>query len=245
MAKAMTSAIAQEIGRKAEEVRRLAGPDDVLELDRLRDETAALQALIAEAALQQPPDRRFDPRGAAVFFPILLETEEFTGYCQVTNLSADGMKARAYARLSRQQPVCVHFTSHEAIQGQIVWSESNQMGVQFDHRIDVATVLSSLREMNRGSGRNRAARLPIRCLAEIAVGDRYQFAEVRDVSQRGAKVLSSLAKPGQTIAVQLDELEERSATVRWSRSGWAGLTFTKPLSFQELASFGQSEATGS
>lgn len=242
MAEAITSAIALEIGQKAEEVRRLAAPDEVLELDRLRDETAALQALIAEAVLLQPAERRFQPRGAAVFYPILLETEEFTGYCQISDLSAEGMRARAYARLSRQQPVCVHFTSHQTVHGTIVWTDSNQMGVRFDHRVDVGRVLASLREMNGGSGRHRPARLPITCLAEIALGDRYQFTEVRDVSQRGAKVLTGLVKPGQTVAVQLDELDERTATVRWSRSGWAGLTFTKPLSFQELASFGQYQA---
>jgi hypothetical protein len=245
MARAILSTIGLAIEQKAEEVRRLAVPDETLELDRLRDETAALQVLIAEAALMQPREDRFDARGTAVFFPVLIETEEFTGYCLVSDLSAEGMKAKVYAKFSRQQPICIHFTSHETIQGTLVWHEDHHVGIQFDHRIDVAVVLSSLKEMNRGSGRNRAARLPINCLAEITVGDRYQFVEVRDISQRGAKILSNLAKPGQVVAVQLDELEERSATVRWSRSGLIGLTFSKPLSFQELAEFGQSQAVGS
>lgn len=240
MTKAVKPTIALAIEQKAEVVRRLAAPADTFEIDRLRDETAALQVLIAEAALMKPRESRFDAEGAAVFFPVLIETAEFTGYCLVSDLSAEGMKAKVYATFSRQQPVCVHLTSHETLQGTLVWSESNQVGVQFDKRIDVAKVLSSLREMNRGSGRDRAARLPVKCLAEISVGELYQFAEVRDVSQRGAKVFSSLAQPGQTVAVQLDELEERNATVRWSRSGWAGLTFAKPLSFQELAGLGQS-----
>lgn len=241
----MVSTIALQIEQKAEEVRRLAVPDETLQIDRLRDETAALQVLIAEAALMQPRECRFDTQGAAVFFPVLIETEEFTGYCLVSDLSAEGMKAKVYAKFSRQQPISIHFTSHERIQGTLVWFDHHHVGIQFDQRIDVAIVLSSLREMNRGSGRNRAARLPVNCLAEITVGERFQFVEVRDVSQRGAKVLTNLAKPGQTIAVQLDELDERSATVRWSRSGWAGLTFSKPLSFQELAEFGQSQAMGS
>ena len=242
MTKAIMATIELAIEEKAEEVRRLAALSETLELDRLRDETAALQVLIAEAALRQPREFRFDTRGTAVFFPILIETEEFTGYCLVSDLSPDGMKAKIQADFSRQQPVCVHFTSHEAIDGTLVWAETGEVGIQFEQRIDVPKVLASLKEMNRGSGRNRPVRLPVSCLAEISVGERFQFVEVRDVSQRGAKVFSNLAKPGQTVAVQLDELDTRSATVQWSRAGWAGLTCSKPLSFQELAWFGQGQA---
>lgn len=244
MAKAIAPTVALAIEKKAEEVRRLAALDKTAELDRLRDETAALQTMIAEAVRQRLLENPFELRGAAVFFPILIETEEFTGYCLVTNLAPDGMKAKVYATFSRQQPISVHFASHELIRGTLVWSEPNQVGVQFHRRIDVASVLSSLAGKNVGIGPNRPPRLPTSCVAEISVGDRFQFAEVQDISQRGAKLLTGLGRPGQKVAVQIDELDERSATVQWSRSGSAGLVFSEPLTFHELAQFGRFAQAG-
>jgi hypothetical protein len=57
MAYATAPALALEIERKAEEVRRLAALSEAAELERLRDETAALQAIIAEAARLQLLER--------------------------------------------------------------------------------------------------------------------------------------------------------------------------------------------
>jgi hypothetical protein len=236
--------IAQAIEHKAHELRFLAGPSDGLELDRLRDETAALQAPIAEAARLQLQERPFDVKGTALFFPVLIETDDFVGYCRVSNLAPEGMKAEVCGTFSREQPVRVHLTAEERIHGALVWSGPGQVGVRFDHRIDVARVLASVAMPNALGKRSRHARLPFRCLAEISVGDRFQFVEIGDVSQRGAKVLTKVGMPGKTIAIQLHELEEREATVRWSRSGSTGLVFSKPLSFPELAQFVPQAAAG-
>lgn len=239
MAKAIAPTVARAIEKKAEEVRRLAALEQAVELDRLRDEAAALQMMIAEAVRLRSLEQPFDVRGAAVFFPVLLKAEEFAGYCMVTNLAPDGMKAKVYATFSRPQPVSVHFASHELIKGTLVWSGQNEVGVRFDRVIDVARVLSSLAGKSVGIGPNRPPRLATRCLAEISDGDQCQYVEVRDISQRGAKVLTKLGRPGQKVAVQIDELDERTATVQWSRSGSAGLVFAEPLTFDDLAQFGQ------
>ena len=239
MANGTAPGIAQQIERKAEQVRRLAVPGEEAELDRLRDETAALQAMIAEAARLQLLERPCDLQGAAVFLPVLMIAEEYAGYCLVTSLSPEGLKAKVYARFSRPQAATVHFASHEFVQGELVWTGHEQVGVRFNRTIDVADVLASLGGKSVGIGPSRPPRLPVKCLAEIVLGDRYQFAEVRDISQRGGRVLTGLARPGQKVAVQIDELDERAATVQWSRSGAAGLSFAEPLSFHELALFGQ------
>src|SRR5688572_16525120 len=142
MAKAIAPTVARAIEKKAEEVRRLAALEPVVELDRLRDEAAALQMMIAEAVRLRSLEQPFDVSGAAVFFPVLLKAEEFGGYCMVTNLAPDGMKAKVYASFSGPQPVSVHFASHELIKGTLVWSGQNEVGVRFDRCIDVARVLS-------------------------------------------------------------------------------------------------------
>ena len=234
--------LARAIEHKAGELRLLAAPDERLALDRLRDEAAALQSLIAEAARMQLLERPFDMPGAALFFPVLIESDEFTGYCLVSNLAADGMKAKVFAKFTRQQPIRVRLTAERVIQGTLVWSEDQQIGVRFEKKIDVRAVLSSLADAQRGPDRH--ARLTFKCLAEISVGDRFQFVEVADVSQRGLKVRTRLGSVGKKLTVQLHELDERDAMVRWSDSRSAGLVFTKPLSFPERAQFVPSAAVG-
>ena len=238
MAKWIKPAIAMDIERQAEEVRRLAATDQALEYDRLRDETAALQVMIAEATRLELIERRFHVRGTAVMSPVLMESEEFAGYCLISDLSPDGMKATIHATFSRRQTIRVHFTSHETIDGRLVWSGCDQVAVQFDQTIDVAKVLSSFGRLNARRGPDRHVRLPVRCLAEVSAGKHFGIHEVGDISQHGVKVLATLGKSGQKVAVQLDELEERDATVCWSRPGSAGLAFSEPLSFEELAMFG-------
>jgi hypothetical protein len=49
MTPASTPDLITEIGRKTAQLGQIARRGEALELDRLRDETAALQALIAEA----------------------------------------------------------------------------------------------------------------------------------------------------------------------------------------------------
>lgn len=244
MAIATASGLAQQIERKAEQVRRLAAPGEAAELERLRDETAALQAMIAEAARLQLLERPSEMQGTAVFLPVLIISEEYAGYCLVTSLSPEGLKAKVYARFTRQQEVAIQFASHEFVRGTLVWTGHEQFAVRFGRTIDVAAVLAGLGGKNVGIGPSRPPRLPVRCLAEVSLGDRYQFTEVRDISQRGTRVLTGLAKPGQKVTVQIDELDERPATVQWSRGGSAGLSFAQPLSFHELALFGQYATAG-
>lgn len=53
MRQALTREIMVEIGTKSTEVWLLAGRGEAVKLDRLRDETAILRCLIAEAARSQ------------------------------------------------------------------------------------------------------------------------------------------------------------------------------------------------
>ena len=227
--------LAHAIEKKAEQVRQLACLADGLEVDRLRDEAAALQAIISEATRLRVQERRFEIRGPAVLAPVLLESAEFSGFCLISNLTAEGMKAQAYGWFSREQPISIHFTSHHRIEGRLVWFGSGEVGVNFNERIDVAAVLAGLGGAGPFRGPDRPVRLPVQCLAEVSVGNSFGITEVGDISQRGVKILTPLHRVGQEVAVQVEELDERMATVRWIRSGSTGLAFTKPLSLRELA----------
>ncbi len=187
------------------------------------------------AALGADQERRSEERGATVFRPVLIETEDFAGFCLVRNLSPRGLRGKVYTTFAPPQPITVQFTCAELVRGTLVWCKDGHVGVSFAQPIDVPRVLADLSQ-NEIDGRiSRSLRLPIQCTGEFVIEGRTHRADVQDISQRGLKVLSSYVRPGEELTVVLEGLEKRKAIVRWSQAGMAGLNFLRPLSFCELA----------
>lgn len=180
-------------------------------------------------------ERRTGSRTTSVYRPVLIELEDFAGFCLIRNLSSRGMMGQVYAQLAQGEPVTVHINPEIIVTGTIVWSKDQRIGVEFDQEIDVDEVLRELGRTYTGSRLNRAPRLQIQCTAELVVADVTLPAEVQDISQRGVKVAAPLLKPGEEVTVRLEDMAPRKAVVRWSRQGAAGLNFMRPLGFEELA----------
>ncbi len=180
-------------------------------------------------------ERRSEARSATVFRPVLIETDQFAGFCLVRNLSALGLMGRVYTSFAEGMEIAVEFHPDKSVRGTIMWSRDGEIGVQFCEAIDVDQVLSDLARNLVAGKINRAPRLQMRCKAELAIGDRSLAIELQDVSQRGMKVSTSFVKPGDEVQVRIDGLEPRKATVRWTQPGTAGLNFHRALSFEELA----------
>jgi hypothetical protein len=180
-------------------------------------------------------ERRAGERTATVFRPVLIEAEEFAGFCLVRNLSQNGMMGKVYAQLAVDTPVTVQFNPDLVISGAVVWASNGQIGIRFDEIIDVPTVLSELRNRFVKGKPNRSPRLQIQCEGEMTVGERTLAIEVQDISQRGLKVRVSDVRPGDEILVCLKGLEPRKAVVRWTQLGIAGINFVRSLSFEQLA----------
>ena len=178
-------------------------------------------------------DRRSDDRAATVFRPVLIEIGEFMGYCLVRNLSTGGMMGEVYVNLPNGTVIDAHFGTRP-IRGRVTWSNDGRVGIQFDEDIDVRQVLADHTKSSGPHG-NRAPRLPIRCAGELIIDDRAHPMEVQDISQRGVKALTHFVKEGDEVQVQVEGLEKRKAIVRWTRDGFAGLNFIRPIAFQELA----------
>ena len=180
-------------------------------------------------------DRRSEERAASVFRPVLIETDEFAGFCLVRNLSSLGLMGRVYTSFAEGMVMTVQFHPDKSVEGKIVWCKDGEMGVQFNHIIDVDQVLSEV-SRNLVDGKiNRAPRLQLQCKAELAIGDRILGIELQDISQRGIKASASFIKPGDEVQIRLEGLEPRKGLVRWTQPGTAGLNFYRPLSFEELA----------
>jgi hypothetical protein len=179
-------------------------------------------------------ERRSEERTATVFRPILIETDQFAGFCLLRNLSPSGMRGQVYTSFAEGLPITVEFAPDRIVDGTVIWSKDEHVGIKFDGLVDVGQVLSHLaRKLIEGKV-NRAPRLQIECRAELAFGDRALPFALRDISQRGIKAVASFVKPGDEVWVRLEGLQ-RKAVVRWTQDGIAGMNFLRPLSFEELA----------
>lgn len=180
-------------------------------------------------------ERRSEQRGATVFRPVLIETEDFAGFCLVRNLSSQGMQGKVYTTFAAAQPVSILFSDDAIVRGQLVWCEGEHIGVRFDKAIDVPEMLAHLAQKQIDGRPTRPLRLAVHSNAELLVEGRRIHAEVQDISQKGVKVRTSFVRPGEEILVELQAMAPRKAIVRWSQAGVAGLNFVRPLSFDELA----------
>lgn len=180
-------------------------------------------------------ERRAGNRTTAVYRPVLIEIDQFTGFCLLRNISPGGLMGVVYADFSAEQPVTVQFHADHVVKGMVAWAREQRIGVRFDQEIDVAQVLRRLGG-NPGDGRvNRAPRLPIECDGELVVNQQPLRFTVQDISQKGIKAAVGAVHPGEELVVRLAGLEPRKAIVRWIRNGTAGLNFIRPLGFEELA----------
>lgn len=195
--------------------------------------------------LESQIERRGEMRLVTVFRPVLIEADDFVGFCLVRNLSPMGLMGRVYTSFAPGMTIRVQFHPEKSVEAAVVWCKDGEVGLQFDEEIDVPQVLTDLARNLVDGKINRAPRLQIQSRADLLIGKRTLSAEVQDISQRGVKVAASFVEPGDELRVKLEGLESRKATVRWTQPGTAGLNFVSPLSFEELARWVISQQTGS
>jgi hypothetical protein len=104
-----------------------------------------------------------------VFRPVLIETDQFAGFCLVRNLSSNGMSGRVYTSFAEGLEITVQFSPNMIVQGNLIWCQDGHVGIQFDQPINVEHVLSDLARKLVEGKINRAPRLQIRCKGELCV----------------------------------------------------------------------------
>ena len=180
-------------------------------------------------------DRRGEARTASVYRPVLIEADGFTCYCLVTNLSNGGLQGLAYAEFSAGEAINVQFPTGVEVGGRIVWSANELIGVQFDRPIDMEQMLRDLGSPSLGEKVNRAPRISVECDAILEAHGSRSPVRVRDISQRGAKVMAPRLAVGDEVILHLEGLASRKGQVRWSQDDLAGINFYSPIGFEELA----------
>lgn len=180
-------------------------------------------------------ERRSEPRTTLVHRPLLIEAENFVGFCMAKNISSSGMMGKFYRQCKVGTRVNVHFNDAHVVVGLIAWSSEVAIGIKFDAPINVEEMLARLSLPMRRGRISRAPRLPINVSAEIVCDGRTVPVDLIDISQRGVKLRSPFLNVGDEVLVMIESLDTRKAIVKWAKGGFAGLNFLRPLDFDRLA----------
>lgn len=198
-------------------------------------------ALIEHAA---PPmvvaDRRRSERVRTVYRIARIQVEDAEGLAQIRNVSDEGMKIDLGISVTLNQWIRIWFSDTLSIDCQVIWTNGDECGLKFAQPVDSAAILRETADENR-FGNGRAPRIQTRMLAVVSSERGIRPARVKDVSQRGMKLVHDGSfTPGLAVKVSLESGIERRGIVRWVKDEFAGLILTEMFSVQELKSINAS-----
>ena len=181
-----------------------------------------------------PPERRADERLIKILRVGTLIIDGRRELCLIRNISAGGLMAHVYSKLSPGQKVTVELKATQPVEGQVVWVREAEAGIQFDAAMDVAELLANPTVLENG-WRPRTPRVEIDRMATLRAGARTYWVHARDISQSGVKVETDQPLAVDTeIVVALEGLQPRAGIVRWSNETSCGIAFNQLIPFGEL-----------
>jgi hypothetical protein len=181
------------------------------------------------------PDRRASPRLRTVCFDVMVERRGAAGLFRVRNISDTGLMLNTHLPLAVGEAVTIVLADQVAVQGSVIWCNERCCGVQFDHAIDSAALLQAEAVWKHGDRRGGALRLAAMRLATSYGDNGIRAVKVTDASHRGLGLAhDGTLEPGMELKLTVDNGIERTAMVRWSRDGRAGVRLLEPLSCEEL-----------
>jgi len=182
-------------------------------------------------------DRRKEGRHVALLRVGLLHIRGTRTLCVVKNISANGLSARAYQKLSIGDEVHIEFKSGGLLSGRVVWARDWNLGVEFPDPIDVEAVLSS-RWVIEAQRRRNLPRIPLVCDGKLKKSGRLMAVKLLDISQGGARLRidASPVDHGEAV-LSLPDLAPAPGVIRWMTTDQAGISFNACLPFEQLASW--------
>jgi hypothetical protein len=151
--------------------------------------------------------------------------------CLIRNVSCGGMLIRTYSDIGTGTRLSIEFKHGESVVGTVRWVKDGNVGLMFDHAIDVLQLLESA----MSGPRPRMPRVEIACTAWLRDDAVTHRAQAVDISQGGLKVRSS--KPlrlRQQVVVTLGGLSPINAMVCWAQDDHYGICFNQVLQLQTL-----------
>ena len=193
----------------------------------------------------RPPDRRGEPRHLTILRVGALVGREGRELCLIRNISAGGLMAHVYSPHEEGDRVAVELKSNQQIPGSILWVDDSNVGIRFDAPIDVEEMLADQAALDNG-WQPRPPRIEVDRLATLRVGARLYGVNTRDISQGGVKIETDQpVEPGAAVVLNLDDFRPLHGVVRWSSTGYAGISFNQVIPFHELIAWLRAGQTAS
>jgi hypothetical protein len=178
-----------------------------------------------------PPDRREGERYLTLLRVGSMTVDGRRQLCLVRNVSCGGMMVRTYSDFAPGTRMSIEFKHGESVVGTVRWVQDGNVGLMFDHAIDVLQLLDSA--MSGPQPRMPRVEMGgIVWVREDAVTHRCQ---TMDISQGGIKIRSPkpLRLHGQAV-VTLGGLPPIASVVSWGESDCYGIRFNQVLPLQTL-----------
>ena len=86
-------------------------------------------------AVPMPPERRSDERLIKILRVGTLIIDGRRELCLIRNISAGGVMAHVYSKLSPGQPVTIELKATQPVAGHVVWMRDANAGIQFGHLV--------------------------------------------------------------------------------------------------------------
>lgn len=209
-------------------IRRKARGDSPVDEGAFESTTFSLST-----AVPRPSERRAEDRVTP-----LLQLAKISGpwgeqLIRVRNISAGGLMAEASHAMNVGEEVAVELCGQK-IAGAVVWIREGSVGLKFNQNLDLGELLAGRKP--RHGFRPRPPRLEVHCKASVRVGKLYYTVDVHDISLGGMKVEPIEERClGKEVVVVVESLRPVRGEVRWYSDRKAGIVFSKPLEFDELA----------
>lgn len=190
------------------------------------------------SALPEPGRRDEDERHVTLFRVGSITIGDRRELCLIKNISAGGMRIRAYCPIDEGTRVSVELKSGEPVTGTARWISGDNVGIAFDSPVDVIELLT----LSMAGPRPRMPRVEVDCFASARQGAEVYRVQARDISQGGVKLASSATwSMGGEVVVSLSGLDPLPGVVRWHEDGCYGITFNRILPLPALVAWIQGQ----
>jgi len=158
--------------------------------------------------------------------------------CLIKNISAGGMKVRAYSAIKEGYALTVELKCGQEIAGKAIWVDGSNVGIAFDSPVDVIDLLSA----SMSGPKPRMPRIETKAFASVREGANVYRLRGCDISQGGIKLQSTTPLPIHSeVVVSLAGLDPQAGTVRWSEDGHVGVTFNRLIPLGQLVGWLQAQ----
>lgn len=168
-----------------------------------------------------------------------LRVRGIEGLCRIRNISPGGLMFETRLPLDCGDRADIDLRQQREVSGRIVWVRGDRAGMAFDLPEAVDELLPSKPGRTsriRREPQPRGPRLQMDCTVEVRLPDGRAEAQLKDISQGGAKVsLPFHTQVGERLLLLVPGLPLKLGIVRWLQRDDVGIAFAEPLGFDLLA----------